>query len=117
MKTVLLDEVGDDWWEQAVSEKIRKKAEGRREDELATKWHAQRGDDLLTYTDLADLANIMANRADVFLPYVRSVEWVKAVFQVVERSRNVIMHSGTLDDEDIARVGINIRDWVKQVGA
>jgi len=27
------------------------------------------------------------------------------------------MHSGTLDAEDVARVGIYIRDWIKQVGA
>jgi hypothetical protein len=46
-----------------------------------------------------------------------SVEWVKAVFEAIERSRNVIMHSGTLGREDIERVGMNIRDWVRQVGA
>jgi hypothetical protein len=27
------------------------------------------------------------------------------------------MHSGVLELGDIERVGINIRDWIKQVGA
>ena len=38
------------------------------------------------------------------------------MFDVLERSRNVIMHGGTLDTEDIERIGIYVRDWVKQVG-
>ena len=44
-------------------------------------------------------------------------DWAAAIFDVIERSRNVIMHSGVLDKEDIQRLGINIRDWIKQVGA
>jgi hypothetical protein len=34
-----------------------------------------------------------------------------------KHSRNVIMHSGMLDLEDIERLGMNLHDWVKQVGA
>lgn len=117
IQTVLLESWGEDWWEKGVSERVRKKAEGRRDDEEATKWHAQRGTDLINYTELGDLGNIMQNNAETFEPYVRSIDWAKAIFRVIERSRNVIMHSGALDDEDVARVGINIRDWIKQVGA
>ena len=40
-----------------------------------------------------------------------------SVLDTIERSRNVIMHSGSLDRVDIERVGMNIRDWIKQVGA
>lgn len=49
-------------------------------------------------------------------PYIGSIEWAASIFDVVERSRNVIMHSGVLEKEDIQRLGINIRDWIKQVG-
>lgn len=117
IKTVLLDQLGEDWWEKSVSERIRKRAETRREDEQLTKWHGQRGEDLISYTELGDLASIIQNNWEHFEPYVRSVDWVKAILQVIERSRNVIMHSGLLEKEDVERVGINIRDWVKQVGA
>jgi hypothetical protein len=55
--------------------------------------------------------------ATAFEAHIPTPEWAGSIFDAVERSRNVIMHSGTVDDEDIARVGINIRDWVKQVGA
>jgi hypothetical protein len=45
------------------------------------------------------------------------VEWATSIFASIERSRNVIMHSGVLDIEDVERLGINIRDWIKQVGS
>ena len=65
---------------------------------------------------MPDLKNIIRNTWRME-PYVGTVEWAGSIFDVIERSRNVIMHSGVLDKEDIQRLGINIRDWVKQVGA
>jgi hypothetical protein len=114
---LLLEELGANWWAQGVSEKVRKKAESRREEERKIKWHSQRGGDLINYTELGDLANIMRANWSRFEPYVHSAEWATSVFDVLERSRNVIMHSGDLATEDVERVGMNIRDWIKQVGA
>ena len=113
---ILLEQVGENWWEQSVSQSIRKRAESRRTEEEKIKWHGQRGDSLLNYTELGDLANIIRNGWPHFEPHIPSIEWAASIFSVVERSRNVIMHSGELSMEDIERVGINIRDWSKQVG-
>jgi HEPN superfamily Swt1-like protein len=115
--TVLLEKVGENWWEAGVSEKIRKRAESRRKEEEKIKWHALRGASPIIYTDLADLGTIIRNNWQHFEPYVPTIEWATNIFDVIERSRNVIMHSGTLSLEDVERVGINIRDWIKQVGA
>jgi hypothetical protein len=117
IKNVLLESVGESWWQASVSENIRKRAESRKEEERKVKWHAQRGGDPIYYTTLGDLANIIRNNFNKFEPYIQSAEWAASVFDVVERSRNVIMHSGMLGKEDIGRLGINIRDWIKQVGA
>jgi hypothetical protein len=113
---VLQDGHGDNWWEECVSEKIRKFAESRREDEERTKWHGMRGDNLMNYTELGHLVNIMQNNWIDFEAHVRRVDWATSIFGSIERSRNVIMHSGILEIEDVERVGIQIRDWVKQVG-
>ena len=59
----------------------------------------------------------MNNNWTDFEDIVGQLSWASGIFDVVERSRNVIMHSGTLEREDIDRLGVNIRDWVKQVGA
>jgi hypothetical protein len=116
VRKVLIEQFGEDWWERGVSEKIRERAETRRDDEQKTKWHGQRGEDPITYTQLSDLANVIQNNWELFEAYVRTLGWAKAVFDTIERSRNVIMHSGTLGREDVARVGMNIRDWNTQVG-
>ena len=39
-------------------------------------------------------------------------EWSTAIFDAIERPRNVIMHSGTLSPPDVARIGTNLRDWI-----
>jgi len=112
---VLIDEFAEGWWDK-VSDSIRRFAEGRRDEEEKTKWHGVRGEDLLSYTELKHLPQIMGQHFDLFEPNIRSQEWAKSIFTTIERSRNVIMHSGTLDLPDIERIGILMRDWNKQVG-
>jgi hypothetical protein len=113
---VLLDTFGDEWWDKGVSDKIRRFAEGRRDEEVKTRWHGTRSENLLGYTELNHLVNIMTINWESFEPYVRRLDWATSIFSGIERSRNVIMHSGVLDIEDVERLGIYVRDWIKQVG-
>lgn len=118
IKSRLLDPevVGEEWWEKCVPEKRRKKAEIRRDDENKIRYHAKRGDSLLDYTDIEDLSSIITTNADYFKDFIPDIEWAKHIFRSVERSRNIIMHSGELEPEDVERLGIAMRDWLKQVG-
>lgn len=113
---VLSAEFGDEWWVKGTSEKIRKSAETKMADEEKIRWHKRRGMDPLNYTTMSDLVSIIRITWPKLEPYVGSIEWVASIFDVIERSRNVIMHSGNLDNEDVQRLGINIRNWIKQVG-
>jgi len=112
----LSEEKGEDWWEECVSDAIRKKAESRRKEEEKIKWHQQRGERLLNYTEMGDLNNIILQNWDKFEDYLISLDWARQIINTLERSRNVIMHGGELGDRDIERVGTNIRDWINQVG-
>jgi Swt1-like HEPN len=114
---VLLEAVGADWWERCVSERVRTHCQGRQEDEERNRFHKQRGDAPINYTELKHLVHIMRANWDHFEPFLPSPEWATSIFETIERSRNVIMHSGILDPVDVERVGINVRDWVKQVGS
>jgi Swt1-like HEPN len=114
---VLLAEYGENWWTEGVSDGVRRRAQQKMDEEEKVRWHKRRGSDPLNYTTLPELESIIKNTWPKLEPYVGSQEWVAGIFDAIERSRNVIMHSGTLDDEDIQRLGVNIRDWVKQVGA
>lgn len=114
---ILIENKGENWWKDCVSDKIRKKAETRKEQEDKVRWHTQRGDSLINYTEFGDLASIMNNNLELFSDHIVSIEWARNIIATVERSRNVIMHSGELSARDIERIGINIRDWISQVGA
>ena len=114
--TVLMENFGENWWEQSVSSGIRKKAESRKKEEDKIKWHTHRGDSLINYTEFGDLASIMSSNYEIFSPYIISVEWARNIITTIERPRNVIMHSGELSARDVERIGINIRDWISQVG-
>lgn len=104
------------WWNKCVSEKVRTKAATRRAEEEKVRWHAPRGDALINYTEFGDLVSIIRNNWPDFEPHINSIEWAESVIKTLERSRNVIMHSGELVNHDIERVGMNIRDWMNQVG-
>ena len=114
---ILIENKGENWWEDCVSEKIRNKAEARKEQEDKVRWHTQRGDSLINYTEFGDLASIMNNNLELFSDHIVSIELARNIIATIERSRNVIMHSGELSARDIERIGINIRDWISQVGA
>ncbi|HPU14243.1 MAG TPA: Swt1 family HEPN domain-containing protein [Aeromicrobium sp.] len=115
IKKVLMDTHGEDWWDRGVSEKIRKFVDTRRADEEKVKWHGVRGDDLLSYTGLSHLPQIIQQKWEHFEAYVPRVDWATALFSTLERSRNVITHSGFLAMPDAERIGMHIRDWNKQV--
>lgn len=113
---VLIEEKGETWWEDCVSEKVRNKAESRKNEEEKIKWHTQRGESMINYTEFGDLVSIMNQNLELFEMYIVSIDWARQIIQTVERSRNVIMHSGELKRRDIERIGTNIRDWINQVG-
>ncbi len=112
----LLESLGAEWWTKAVSEKVRTRAESRREEESKIKWHAQRGDQPINYTEFGDLSSIVSQNWEHFENYLQSQEWMRQIITTLERSRNVIMHSGELGLQDIERIGTAIRDWVRQIG-
>lgn len=117
--SVLVEKYKTDWWNKGVQKTIRERAEGRKDQEAKVKWHVSRGDAMMSYLDFGDLTKIMLSNDNwpIFESYVGSQDWVRAIFDDIEKSRNVIMHSGVLDEYDIARVGLNIRDWLRQINA
>jgi hypothetical protein len=112
----LLEEVGSEWWEKCVPEKRPQKAESRRDEENRVRWHAQRGKSPLQYTEIEDLSAIIVTNPERFVAIIQDPEWPKGIFKTVERSRNIIMHSGYLEAEDIERLGMALRDWLAQIG-
>jgi hypothetical protein len=111
-----LEEVGASWWTTNVPKGIQDDAEKRKRDEDQIRWHGARGSSMIFYAQMGDLALIIQNNFAIFENHIQSVEWARQIFKSLERSRNVIMHSGELSMNDIERVAMNIRDWIRQIG-
>lgn len=114
---VLLEKIGADWWTKAVSDKVRERAESRRKEEEKIRWHTPRGDEPINYTEFGDLASVASQNWALFEDYLQSQDWMRQIISTVERSRNVIMHSGELGLQDVERIATAMRDWIRQVGA
>jgi hypothetical protein len=106
---------GENWWNE-VPEKIRKKVEMRMEEEAKFKWHGTRGTSEINYCDFGDLSSIIVTNWSLFEDLLATLEWAKQILGTLEKSRNIIMHGGMLEQEDIERIGMNIRDWIRQTG-
>ncbi len=111
----LNEKIGSDWWTAAISDPIRTQADRRKTEEEQIRWHGSRGTSPLSYVQLGDLASIIQSNHAAFKELIPSVEWAREIFRNLERSRNVIMHSGQLKMGDVERVAMNIRDWLRQV--
>jgi hypothetical protein len=73
---------------------------------------------MIYYTEFGDLISIMVKPENwkFFEVHIGNIDWAKQIITTLEKSRNIIMHSGELAPTDIERVGMFIRDWVRQVG-
>lgn len=106
---------GEGWWTK-VPERIQKTVRTRMEEDAKFRWHGARGSTEINYCDFGDLSSVIVTNWSVFEAVIANMEWAKAVLNTLEKSRNIIMHGGVLAKEDIERVGMNIRDWIRQTG-
>jgi Swt1-like HEPN len=106
---------GETWWTQ-VPERIRRTSKTRMEEDAKFRWHGARGATETNYCDFSDLSSIIVVNWAVFDDLLGNMEWAKATLNALEKSRNIVMHGGSLSNEDVERIGMNIRDWIRQAG-
>jgi hypothetical protein len=111
----MAEKYGETWWDK-VPERIRKSARSRMDEDSKFRWHGARGATEVNYCDFGDLSSIIVTNWEVFEDLLGNMEWAKAALNALEKSRNIVMHGGTVANEDIERIGMNIRDWIRQAG-
>lgn len=75
-----------------------------------------RSDDPLSYTNFGELIDIInANWAD-FSDTLRSQKAMQQILTQFNLIRNVIAHSVELNDDEILRFQLLIRDWFRIIG-
>ena len=105
----------EEWWSK-VPDRIQKKVKSRAEEDAKFKWHGSRGAAEIYYCDFGDLSSIIVTNWSLFEDVLSNLEWAKQLLGTLEKSRNIVMHGGNLAQEDVERIGMNIRDWVRQAG-
>ena len=115
VSVAMVEEYQEEWW-QNVSKKVQDKVLKRIEDDSKFRWHGSRGGVEIEYCDFGDLSSIITNNWRVFEDVLVDLEWSKSTLSILERSRNIVMHGGVLAQQDIERIGMNIRDWLRQAG-
>ena len=111
----MAEEHKEDWWGH-VPTKVQTKVTKRIDEEAKFRWHGARGGSDIDYCDFGDLSSIIITSWSVFEDVLVDLEWVKSTLSVLERSRNIVMHGGDLARQDVERIGMNIRDWLRQAG-
>jgi hypothetical protein len=105
-----------EWWEKCVPENIKNSVNNLKEKEKKNKYHTQRSTTLIGYTTFGQLSLIITNNWEDFSDLFPDQHWIKSRFNDLEMSRNIIMHTGTLEEFEIKRIENITRDWIKQVG-
>lgn len=112
----LRDAHGDGWWASQVPEATRKKVETRKAQEQKNKWHQPRSRDEIDYIDFGDMPGIILKNWEDFEDLFETQDWVKSRFGDLEKSRNVIAHNNVLEETEIDRIRLYLRDWARIVG-
>lgn len=112
----LSERKGIDWWEACVPDKIKKNVKSLIKEEEKNRYHAQRSISNIGYTMFGNLAQIIINNWEDFADLIPSQPWLTSRFDDLEKSRNIIMHTGVLPEIEIERIESIARDWIRQVG-
>jgi len=111
----LSERKGTDWWETCVPSKIKTEVDKLKSDEIKNRYMSPRSNNNIDYTLLGNLSQIITFNWDDFSDIIPNQAWLNSRVGDLERCRNVIMHTGTLDDYDVDRIEIIIRDIIRQI--
>lgn len=112
----LAERKGVNWWEECVPDKIKKSVLSLIKEEDKYRYHAQRSTANIGYTMFGNLGQIIISNWEEFTDLFPNQHWLSSRFEDLEKSRNIIMHTGLLPDIEIDRIESITRDWLKQVG-
>lgn len=108
----LEDKHGPTWWKSNVPAGVQTEVDKKQRDELDTPMSI-RSDDPLTYTNFGELISIFdANWAD-FSDTLRSQKAMQQILAQFNKIRNVVAHSCVLNDDEITRFKLMVKDWFR----
>ena len=109
---VLSEKHGVEWWENTVPNGVKDNVKKLQKEERETAMSI-RSDDNLAYTNFGELIDIFCHNWDDFADILRSRKAVQDTLSQFNNIRNVIAHSCELNDDEIQRFKVLIKDWLR----
>lgn len=108
----LAEKHGGNWWKDKVPEALQKEVEKKQKEERDTTM-SMRSEDPLTYTNFGELIGIFdANWTD-FSDTLRSQKAMQQILSHFNKIRNVVAHSCELNEDEITRFKLLVKDWFR----
>ena len=108
----LLEKHGASWWKEKVPAGVQKNVEDKQKEERDTPMSI-RSDDPLSYTNFGELIDIFNANWPDFSDTVRSQKAVQQILSQFNRIRNVVAHSCELNEDEITRFKLLVKDWFR----
>jgi Swt1-like HEPN len=108
----LLEKHGANWWTDKVPQGVRTEVEKKQKDERDTTMSI-RSEDPLSYTNFGELISVFdANWSD-FSDTLRSQKAMQSILSQFNKIRNVVAHSCELNEDEITRFKLLVKDWFR----
>ena len=108
----LKEKYGVTWWENKVPDNVKKKVSRRQKDEKNTPF-SERSNEPIYYSDFLDLIDIIEENWLDFSDTFRSVESIKSTLGTLNILRRGIAHNAVLEEDEIQRFKLHIKDWIR----
>ena len=112
--TVLVEKIGEDY-SSAISTKLRKFIDSRKNEEQLNKWLPLRGDNDLYYLDFSNLSDLIINNWGFFNDKFSSQQWIKVKLDDVYKIRCLIAHNSYITTEDLNLLNLTTKQILKQI--
>lgn len=113
--TKLRGQYGENWWNKAASNDLKRKVNRRINQERENRWHSKRGAHEIYYTDIDDLIGMIKKEWAFFKDIIPTQSWIESRISDISLSRNIIAHNNILPSREINRLKMHIEDWIRQV--
>lgn len=120
---VLSATYGQSWWTEIVKKKatqdIATKVNERKTNESSNWHHSKRGVHEIYYTDYSGLLTIMRSFDPQFSPYFKKLPEKNLPGKLAEltQTRNIVAHNNPIGKNDLDRLRVHARDWMKYMQA
>lgn len=111
----LREKHGANWWKAKVPEGVQKAVTDKQQDEKDTTMSI-RSEDPLSYTNFGELISIFEQNWGDFSDTLRSKKAMQAILSQFNKIRNVVAHSCELNEDEITRFKLLVKDWFRIQG-